>query len=168
MIILGVDPGTTRVGYGVIKKEGSSLTHLSSGLLAIPPAANAPERLLFLQISFKKLLTEIRPTCAGVEKLFFLKNKKTALSVAQARGVLIVALAYAHIPFVELAPSEVKLAVTGDGRATKEGVAKMVSYFLKLPQEKRIDDITDALAIAIAASQSVHQALGVDKSATSS
>jgi len=155
MIIVGIDPGTTRVGYGVIKKEGSRLIHLTSGLLAIPQKAGSSEQLLALQTSFKELLQEVRPERAGIEKLFFFKNKKTALSVAQARGVLIVALAEAHVPFVELAPSEVKLAVTGDGQASKEGVAKMVSYFLKLPSEKRIDDVTDALAVAIAASNNV-------------
>lgn len=152
MITLGIDPGSTRAGYGVIIKTHGVLSHMESGLLHVQASTKAA-RLVELEHSLSLVLARVRPNRVGIEKLYFSKNQKTALEVAQARGVLLAAVAKQGIPLREFTPGEVKLAVTGDGNATKKGVALMVGRFLHLPsKEKLLDDVTDALAIAIAAS----------------
>jgi len=148
MIILGIDPGSTRVGYGVIEKNRGELVYVRSGLFKIPKKSES-QKLLALEKELNGLIKKIKPDKAGLEKLFFVKNQKTAFEVAQSRGIILNTLSKKRIPIIELAPSEIKLAVTGDGRASKQAVAKMVRYFLNLPYNKMIDDITDALAIAI-------------------
>lgn len=150
MVILGIDPGSVRIGYGLIKKEVGGIKHLESGLFKLPPARKE-DKLLALEKEIKTLIRKFQPDLGAVEKLYFTKNRKTGLEVAQARGVIIATLAKANLPFVELAPSEVKLAAAGHGQAAKSEVAKMVFLTLKLPQQRQIDDATDALAIAIAA-----------------
>lgn len=145
------------MGFGVIEKRGGQLVYLKSGLLKIPSVKKG--RLAALEASFLNLLKEIRPDRVGIEKLFFVKNQKTALEVGQSRGILINILEKQNIPYVEIGPAELKLAVTGYGRAGKEAVARMVANFLNLEKQKIkkpdvliFDDVTDALAIAIAAS----------------
>ncbi len=150
MIILGIDPGTVRVGYGVIEKNGGKLIHLESGLIKLPDE-NYEVRLVALEKNLKELLRKFRPDRVGLERLFFEKNRKTAIRVAEARGVILKTIVQYSIPLKELNPKEVKLAVTGDGNASKNGVEKMVKYFLKLGPLKMVDDVSDALAIAIAA-----------------
>lgn len=151
-IILGIDPGTIRIGYGLIRKEGEDLKYVQSGLINIH-RDKKENQLLELEKNFLKLLYKTRPNLAGIEKLYFVKNKKTALDVAQARGVIIAALAKSKTPFIEVAPTQVKLAATGNGRASKEAVAKMICLNLGLDRtNKKIDDVTDALAVAIAVS----------------
>jgi crossover junction endodeoxyribonuclease RuvC len=151
MIILGIDPGTSRIGYGLVRKEGGKLKHLESGLVKFPEN-DQREKLVILEEEIKKVIDEHKPDRVGVEKLYFTKNKKTALSVAEARGVILNTIIKSGTPFFEIGPGEVKLAVTGDGRATKAAVAKMVNYFLELGSRKVVDDVSDALAIAIAVS----------------
>lgn len=151
MIVLGLDPGSTRIGYGVIDVRGNNFTLLSSGLLRID-APKKEGRLAAIEKDLEKILKKFRPARAGVEKLFFMKNQKTALAVAETRGVLLNALYKKRVPVFEIAPSEVKSAVAGDGRASKASIAKMIGYFLKLPPKKTVDDVTDAIAIAIAVS----------------
>lgn len=151
MIILGIDPGSVRIGYGLLEARNGGIVHKASGLLTIPNGSKT-ERLAAISKSTEQLLAEARPDRVGVEKLFFTKNQKTAFEVAEARGVIVTTIVKAATPIIEFTPSEVKLAVTGDGRASKEGVAKMVRLFLHLPKERVFDDVTDALAIAIAAS----------------
>lgn len=151
MIILGIDPGSVRIGYGVIKRNYGKLVHLESGLLKLPQTDHA-NRLIALEKSLGVLLQRFQPDRIGLEKLFFAKNQKTALQVAEARGVILSTLAKQSLPLSEISPSEVKLAVTGDGRASKKSVAKMVNYFLGSDLKSVVDDVTDALAIAIAIS----------------
>ncbi len=151
MIILGIDPGSVRIGYGVIKRNYGKLVHLESGLLKLPQTDHA-NRLIALEKSLGVLLQRFQPDRIGLERLFFAKNRKTALQVAEARGVILNTLAKQSLLFSEISPSEVKLAVTGDGRASKKSVAKMVNYFLGLNLKSVVDDVTDALAIAIAIS----------------
>ena len=150
MIILGIDPGTTRIGYGVIRASGNSLIHVASGVLEINPASTDAEHLHEIGRALEKLITDIGPEKIGVERLFFSKNKKTALSVAEARGVILETIAKKHIFLYELTPNEVKLAVTGNGNSSKQAVAKMVSLLLHFDTKTLLDDATDALAIAIA------------------
>ena len=150
--VLGIDPGTSRIGYGLIEKVGGDLRHIESGLLPINPEKLSDiERLTAIRHSMRALILRTAPDMIGVEKLFFTKNKKTAMRVAEARGVILEAAAE-DTKIIEVSPVAVKIAVTGDGRAGKKGVAKMVNLILKLPPRRVVDDVTDALAIAIAAS----------------
>ncbi len=151
MIILGIDPGTTRIGYGVIRKNSGSLEYLDSGLIKLSNA-DSKKNLVVLEKEIKTIIKKHKPARTGLEKLYFTKNKKTAIAVAEARGVILNTIIKTGTPFFEIGPSEVKLAVTGDGRASKESVAKMVNYFLGIKIKKTEDDISDALAIAIAIS----------------
>ncbi len=152
MVVLGIDPGSVRVGYGLITQKGGVFFYVTSGLLPIPDS-NQGTQLLALERSLEKLLhTVTQPDVAVIEKLFLTKNKKTAMCVAQARGVIIKTLSAHKIPIEELSPPSIKLAVTGSGVADKKAIAKMVSLILKIDVSKRIDDETDALAIAIAGS----------------
>lgn len=151
MIILGIDPGTTRVGYGLIKTNGS-LCHIASGILNIAQESDFGSRLISLEKGVQKLIEEYKPSAVGLERLFFAKNKKTAIAVAHARGVLLNTFSKQSIPVKELSPPEVKLAVTGNGAASKQAVEKMVGYILSLDTADLIDDAVDALAIAIAVS----------------
>ncbi len=157
MTILGIDPGSVRVGYGLIARNKNSFVYHTSGLLPIPDGEQGAQ-LFTLERSLEKVIDAgPHPDVAVVEKLFFTKNKKTAIRVAQARGVIIKTLAAHGIPIEELSPSSIKLAVTGSGTADKKAVAKMVALTLGIDVHKRIDDETDALAIAIAGS-SLHNA----------
>lgn len=151
MLILGIDPGNVRIGYGAVEDISGKLTYRASGLLEIPQKDQVG-RLVAIEIELKKLLRTIHPQRVGVEKLFFTKNQKTAFGVAEARGVILATLAKNGFQVIELTPSEIKRLVTGDGGATKDGVARVVQMLLKLQPKKQVDDITDALAIAIAAS----------------
>ncbi|KKW12056.1 MAG: Crossover junction endodeoxyribonuclease RuvC [Candidatus Jorgensenbacteria bacterium GW2011_GWB1_49_9] len=152
MIVLGLDPGTIRIGYGFIEVRGNKLVHLASGLLKIPPAKEG-NGLAAAEEDLSRLLALWRPEWAGVERLFFSKNQKTGLAVAETRGVLLNTLHKNGVPVIEIAPSEVKSAVAGHGRADKKAVAKMVDFFLGLSHQKTLDDVSDALAIAIAVSR---------------
>ncbi len=149
MILLGIDPGSVRIGFGAIKKERGKLLFLESGLLDMSIFSDKNLRLQKLENDLVNLLEKINPAVVGVEKLFFVKNQKTALEVAQSRGIIMNTIIKRSIPLVELSPSEIKLAVTGNGQASKKEIAKMLKYFLDLPKIKMIDDTTDALAIAI-------------------
>ncbi|OGG38535.1 hypothetical protein A3I34_00275 [Candidatus Jorgensenbacteria bacterium RIFCSPLOWO2_02_FULL_45_12] len=152
-IILGIDPGVTRIGVGVVKKNSGKFSLVAAHLLIpenIIKKYNNGKKLIKIESALKKLITDKKPDIAVVEKLFFFKNKKTAFPVAYARGIIIKTLSQAGIPYAELTPTGIKLAVTGSGTATKEAVAKMVSATLH-EKINAIDDATDALAAAIAA-----------------
>jgi crossover junction endodeoxyribonuclease RuvC len=151
MRVLGIDPGSTRAGYGVVDSRANTLTHVASGVLSVSGATQA-ERLVSLRRSLEELVAETHPERVGIERLFFSKNRKTAIEVAQARGVILEALAAHRIPVFELTPGQVKAAVTGDGAAAKDAVARMVHRILSLPSARLLDDTTDALAMAIAVS----------------
>lgn len=149
MKILGIDPGSTRVGYGLIKKNRGELTFIKSGLLKIS-SQDKTRRLLEIESQFSRLIKAEKPDLVILEKLFFMKNLKTALEVAQSRGVLTLIIAKCKIPLLELAPSEIKSSVAGHGQADKKSIAKMVAKILKIDKISGPDDITDAIATAIA------------------
>jgi crossover junction endodeoxyribonuclease RuvC len=150
MIIIGIDPGTTRVGYGLVSKNGHRFSHIKSGLVPIFGSSSI-ERLVSLDKSLGEILDNYKINLGGVERLYFSSNQKTALSVAEARGVILCSLAKRGISIREVAPTEVKASLTGSGRANKEGVAKMVGHFLNMDMNGVIDDVADALAVAITA-----------------
>ena len=146
--ILGIDPGSSRIGFGIIEKQGSKLSLIKTGVLEIPKAA-ATEKLNTLAAAFKTLLIESQPDAIGIEKLFFSKNVKTGIEVEQARGLLL-HLSSACAPIYEFTPQQVKVATTNYGSADKKAVARMVAMILHVPPLRILDDATDALAIAIA------------------
>lgn len=152
MIILGIDPGTSRIGYGVIKKERGALIFLDAGILKIK-TRSGQRALLEIKNGLGALVKKWWPDVLAVEKLYFSKNQKTAMEVAQARGVILLAGLEAGIEIKEYAPNEIKSGVAGYGFADKKAVAKMVNLILRTPRLKIIDDASDALAIAIFAAQ---------------
>jgi len=149
MIILGIDPGTTRVGYAVIKKKDSdNLNLLTCGCLE-SKNKEQKDRLKEISDLILDLILKYRPEVLAIEKLFFTKNAKTALAVAEARGVIINSANSLNIR--EFTPLEIKVAITGYGKAEKEQVKKMACRILKLEKMPKIDDTSDALAIALTA-----------------
>jgi crossover junction endodeoxyribonuclease RuvC len=151
MIALGIDPGTRRVGYGLLKCEGSVLTFIAAGILIIK-STDDPSALQETKRGIDALIKKYKPDVMGIEKLFFAKNQKTALEVAQARGVILLAATEKNLPIKEYTPNEVKLGVTGYGLADKKAVLKMVRLTLGKHDLAVIDDASDALALAIMAS----------------
>ena len=152
MVILGIDPGTSRIGYGLVKKERSTLTFLDAGILKVI-TRDRTEALLEIKHGLESLVTKWRPAILAVEKIYFAKNTKTALEVAQARGVILLVGLERGLIVKEFSPNEVKAGVAGYGFADKKSVAKMVNLTLHTPQLKMIDDASDALAVAILGAQ---------------
>lgn len=149
MIILGIDPGTATTGYGIIKKEQDKITCLDFGCI-LTSSKEAPEsRLLEIYDEVVKLIKKWKPDTVAVENLFFFKNEKTAFSVGQARGVILLASMKEKAKLFEATPLEVKQAVSGYGKADKTQVQKMVKLLLNLREIPKPDDASDALAIAI-------------------
>ncbi len=148
MKILGVDPGSTRVGYGLIKKERSELKFLSSGILKIL-SKDRGERLVELEKSFLELLKKERPNLAVLERLYFMRNMKTAIEVSQSRGVLTLLIVKHKIPLLEFTPLEIKQGVSGYGMADKKSITKAVMRILNIKKIHGGDDAADALAAAV-------------------
>lgn len=148
MVILGIDPGSALIGYGAVTTKDRKLICLDYGVIKIG-AKDESLRLIEVKGSFEKILAKIKPDRVILEKLFFFKNRKTVISVSQTRGVMILTLAENNIPFKEVAPLELKKALTGYGRASKGNIQKIVKLILNLKEEPRPDDAADALALAI-------------------
>jgi crossover junction endodeoxyribonuclease RuvC len=148
-LVLGVDPGTAITGYGLVRGEGDDLRLVDYGAITTPSDESLPQRLQEIYRQLTALIQERQPTAAAVEKLFFSRNVRTALSVGQARGVALLAMANAGIAVHEYTPLEVKQAVVGYGRATKEQVQEMVKMLLGLDSVPQPDDAADAIAVAI-------------------
>ncbi len=149
MRVLGVDPGTARVGYGVVEEGATSLRAVTYGLVTTPSGVGLPERLQEIYQALRALLAETSPEALAAEELFFSRNARTALAVGQARGVVLLAAAHAGVPVFEYTPLQVKQAVVGYGKAPKEQVQEMVRVLLGLPEAPKPDDVADALAVAI-------------------
>ena len=155
MKILGIDPGSARIGYGLIEKSGNELKFIKAGILKIT-SKDKYERLVDLEKSFLALLKKEKPDWAIMEKLYFVKNQKTGLEVAQSRGILTLLITKSKIPLLEFTPLEIKQGVTGYGMADKKSVAKMVAKILKMDKINKYDDATDALAAAITGSLNIN------------
>lgn len=149
MIVLGIDPGTAATGYGVVERSGSRLRAVDYGCLETLSTQAPPQRLLEIHGAITELITTHQPAMLGVERLFFNRNVQTAFAVGQARGVVLLAAAQAGVPVFEYGPHEVKMAVTGYGRADKAQVQRMVQVVLGMAVLPRPDDAADALAVAI-------------------
>ncbi|MBI2551328.1 crossover junction endodeoxyribonuclease RuvC [Candidatus Uhrbacteria bacterium] len=149
--ILGVDPGFGRLGFGCIETDGSAMRAIDYGIISTKAGGTFSHRLRELGDDFVAVLQSTKPQIVVCETLFFSMNVKTAIDVAQARGVILYLCEKQGIPLVEFGPGQIKSAVTGSGRADKKGVAQMVCRWLSLPISPKVDDAADALAIAITA-----------------
>ena len=157
MRILGIDPGSTSMGYAILEEKKGVLSVVVYGTTAIK-AKDLSGKLLLVAKQLEALLREYKPTVAGVEKLFLAKNKKTAFEVAHARGVTLLTLVQHGLQLFEITPNEVKIAVTNYGGSDKQMVAKMVKAILKIDELKGDDNAADALAVAIATANLVRAA----------
>lgn len=148
--ILGIDPGTAIVGFGVVEKiAGDSFRYISSGIIQTSKHLDAPQRLAMIRQDMITVLEEFQPDVVAVEAIFFFKNAKTLVPVSQARGVILEACASSGFPIAEYTPMQVKMCLTGFGRAEKSFVQTAVANLLNLSQVIKPDDASDALAIAV-------------------
>ena len=157
-VTLGIDPGTARLGYGLIRGSIQP-TLIDAGVIETWPEQDMPDRLVTLYQSVRELIQEFQPDVFAVEKLFFSRNVTTALSVGQARGVVLLAAAQSHIPVSEYSPSEIKHAIAGYGKADKPQMQEMVRIILNLAHVPQPDDAADALAVALCHAQTASYAV---------
>jgi crossover junction endodeoxyribonuclease RuvC len=154
---IGIDPGTATTGFGIItEKNDGSMVCLQYGVIRTAPSLEMPERLAQIYEDMQQILLLHKPQFAAVEKLFFQKNVTNAISVGQARGVVLLALQQHQIPIYEFTPNEVKQAVSGYGGAGKKQIQSMVKLLLNLDEMPEPDDAADALAVAICLKQTKH------------
>lgn len=149
MLVLGIDPGTATTGYGLVRETPDSLEMVAYGVITTPAGTEMATRLQSLFHQLGDLLQQHQPDTAAVEKLFFQRNVRTAMSVGQARGVILLALAEAGLSVTEYAPNEIKQAITGYGGADKRQMQTMIQLMLALPEVPHPDDAADALAVAV-------------------
>jgi crossover junction endodeoxyribonuclease RuvC len=147
--IFGIDPGSTRTGYGCVETDGSRHQVVTSGAISTPAVATFSQKLLQIHTGLTALLAECRPDCVAIESLFHAANVRSALKLGHARGVAMLAAVEAGLPVVEYTPAEVKRAVVGYGRAEKHQVQQMVKLILGLGTVPSPHDAADALAVAI-------------------
>ena len=156
MIILGIDPGTAIIGYGLIKKSNDKIKIIEYGCIETDPKFSTAERLNILDKELTKVIKKHKPNKAAIEDIFFFKNLKTVIKVSQARGVILARIAKMKIPVFEYTPLQIKQAVTSYGRAEKKQVQQMVKLLLNLKEIPKPDDAADALATAICCAHSTH------------
>lgn len=150
MLVLGIDPGTATTGYGLVREDSAGTLHVVMfGVIQTPPGDAMPQRLRQIYTQLQEIISLHQPDAGSVEKLFFQSNVKTAISVGQARGVTLLALAETEIPIAEYTPLEIKQAVVGYGSADKQQVQHMIKALLNLDEIPKPDDAADALAVAI-------------------
>ncbi len=163
MIILGIDPGTAIVGYGVILSNRSKLEMLDYGVILTDKKLFQAERLGIIREELGHIIKKYSPQAMALESLFFFKNLKTAIKVAEARGVILSTGQAAGLDIAEFTPLQVKIAIVGYGRAEKRQVQKMVRLILSLKEIPKPDDAADALAIAVCAANSMSLKLKIGK-----
>jgi crossover junction endodeoxyribonuclease RuvC len=147
--VIGIDPGLAATGWGVVRYDGSRFIHVGHGVVTTDPGTSLPKRLQKIHVELRKVLAAHAPSEAAVEDLFFAKNVTSAMQVAQARGVVLLALAESRIEVGTYSPQQVKQAVIGRGKAAKDQVQRMVGVVLGLEQVPGPDHAADALAVAI-------------------
>jgi crossover junction endodeoxyribonuclease RuvC len=162
MIILGVDPGTRRLGWGVVTREGSRLRHRGHGVVVLDPEASLAERLAVIETELSSVIRRFGPDTGSVESLFFHKDAQAAAKLGHARGVVLLCLARAGVAVAEYAPARVKRTVAGNGGADKRQVAQIVRVVLGLDTAPELD-ASDALALAITHLRAAPLALALEK-----
>ena len=155
MVILGIDPGIAIVGYGFLELKGNSYKVLDYGAITTEAKVPLPDRLNSIYEDMSELIEKYKPDDIAFEELFFNKNVKTAITVAQARGVEVLAAKKSHAGLYEYTPLQVKQAIVGYGRASKNQVQEMVKIILNLEKVPKPDDVADALAVAITHGSSI-------------
>ncbi len=153
MIILGIDPGLATVGYGVIESVKGRTRAIDCGVILTPKDSPLPDRLLMIESSLNKLTERFKPDEIAMEELFFNNNQKTAITVAEARGVILLTCKKYCERLFEYTPLQIKQALTGYGRAEKHQIQEMVKRLLNLSKIPRPDDAADALAVALTHAQ---------------
>lgn len=148
MIILGIDPGSRKTGYGLISKQGNRLVHIDNGAIFTQSANDFPQRLEKIFTGLSAIIAQYQPEVVAVENVFLAKNAMSALKLGQARGAAIVAAVNVGLPVHEYTAMQVKQAVVGTGRAEKAQVQQMIKALLNLPEVAQ-EDASDALAVAI-------------------
>ena len=149
MIVIGIDPGLARVGYGVIEVKGHNAEPVCYGCIESTKDQPAAERLLHIYTELTALIAKYEPAHIAVEKLFFSKNITSAMGVSEARGVILHLAGQQKIPVTEYTPNQVKQAITGSGRADKQQMQEMIRRLLRLEAVPKPDDAADALSIAL-------------------
>ena len=160
MKILGLDPGYAIVGYGAVEYNNSSFVPICYGAIRTKAGDIFEKRLLSIYEELKKILQNISPDAVAIEKLFFTSNQKTAIDVAQARGVITLCATKLQVPIFEYTPLQVKQSVVGYGKAEKSQVMEMTRIILSLKEIPKPDDAADALAVAICHAHSAGSRLG--------
>ncbi|MBQ3086430.1 MAG: crossover junction endodeoxyribonuclease RuvC [Clostridia bacterium] len=160
MVILGIDPGYAIVGWGVVRYESNRFKTLDFGAVTTPAGMHFADRLEKIYDGIDFLLSQYKPDALSIEKLFFNTNQKTAIDVAQARGVILLAAKKAGVEVFEYTPLQVKQSVVGYGRAEKKQVQEMTRVILNLNAVPKPDDTADALALAICHGHASGSALG--------
>ena len=152
MIILGIDPGTARTGFSIIKKTRDAkqkFKALDYGCIQTCPTLSAGERLKKINSEINKLIKKFNPKIIAVERVYFFKNLKTVMPVSQAKGVILFTAAKKRIPVYEITPLQMKMAITGYGRAEKKQVQEAIQKILKLKEFPKDDDAADAMGVAL-------------------
>lgn len=162
MVILGIDPGYATVGYGVVIKQGNRYKSLEHGAIVTPASMDFNRRIEIIYDRLSEIAEKYKPDVASVEKLYFQNNQKTAINVAEARGVVLLAMQKNNVKVHEYTPLQVKSSITGYGRAEKYQVMEMTKRLLCLSEVPKPDDTADALALAICHGQS-HRTVGFIK-----
>lgn len=152
-MILGIDPGTTGMGFGLLDPSTDPAAVVACGVVATPSAASAGQRLVAIADGLNALIAQHAPAAIAVERLYFNRNVRTAMAVAEARGVALLCAARAGIAIAEYTPQEVKLSVTGDGAADKRAVQRMLAIVLRLAAPIAQDNAADAIAVALTHAQ---------------
>lgn len=147
--ILGIDPGYAIVGFGVLDYDGVNFSPIEYGAVLTEAGVPFPERLRAIHEDIEFIFNKFKPDCMAIERLYFTTNQKTAIDVAQARGITVLSAAIRDVPVSEYTPLQVKLSVTGYGKAEKKQVMEMTKSILGLAQIPKPDDAADALAIAV-------------------
>jgi crossover junction endodeoxyribonuclease RuvC len=148
MVILGIDPGSRKTGYGIISKQGNRLIHVDNGAIFTQSAKEFPQRLEQIFTGLSSIIAQYQPEAVAVENVFLAKNAQSALKLGQARGAAIVAAVSIGLPVFEYTALQVKQAVVGTGRAEKSQVQQMIKALLNLPEIAQ-EDASDALAVAV-------------------
>lgn len=160
MIILGIDPGTASMGYGILKvkpkKRGRpAISHIHHGCITTSKDLSAPERLHIIEKALRKIMREYSPNLVAIESLFFFKNLSTAMPVSEAKGIVLLMAAKNKLEVQEFSPPQIKMAITGFGRAEKKEVQEHVQKILKLKELPRPNHAADALSVAIICSHGI-------------
>ena len=148
MRILGIDPGSRKTGYGLIEHSNNKSRHLDSGFIRLNEKETLIDRLLILSMELEKIIDRLNPNCGAIEKIFYAKNAQSALSLAHARGVILLKFSEKQLPIHEYQALKVKQTVVGAGRADKEQIKHMVKILLKINDSLQ-EDQADALAVAL-------------------